>query len=60
MTVKGERIHITPILGMNNAEPPEALRRAEPPGTMVREALNVNINAEGTVTMRRGLRRVTN
>ena len=60
MTVQGERLKLTPILGMNNAEPPEALRRAKPPGTQVRDAVNVNVNAEGTVTMRRGLRRVTN
>lgn len=60
MSRQGQRIPITPILGMDNASPDEALRRMEPPGNMVRDAVNVDIEDTGRFSLRRGLRCVTN
>ena len=54
---------LTPILGMNNAQPDEALRSSGGQGqssaTQVRDAVNVDIDDTGTVSMRAGLRKLT-
>lgn len=54
---------LTPILGMNNAQADEALRRGGgpgvPAGTQVRDAVNVNIDDSGAFSMRPGLRKLT-
>ena len=48
---------LTPIRGMNNAQPDEALRGDE--GTHVRDAVNVDIDVAGRVRMRPGRRKLT-
>lgn len=54
---------LTPNLGMNNAQADEALRRragpGDPGGTMVRDAVNVDIHDTGAFSMRHGLRKLT-